>query len=99
MTDVTLDEAAIGAALTRLSGWRRAGRAIEKTYRFADFRAALAFVNRVGELAERQQHHPDIAIHYSEVTLALWSHDAGGLTARDVKLAEAIEAYCQPTTS
>ena len=57
------------------------------------------FVNRVGDLAERQQHHPDIAIHYSEVTLSLWSHDAGGVTARDVKLAEAIDAYCQPTTS
>ena len=53
----------------------------------------------MGELAERQQHHPDIAIHYSEVTLTLWSHDAGGVTARDVKLAEAIDAYCQPTTS
>ena len=96
---MTLDDAALAAALTRLSGWGRVGRAIEKTYRFPDFRAALAFVNRVGELAERQQHHPDIAIHYSEVTLALWSHDAGGITARDVKLAEAIDAHCQPTTS
>jgi len=96
---VTLDDAALTTALTRLAGWRRAGRAIEKTYRFGDFRGALAFVNRVGELAEREQHHPDIAIHYSEVTLALWSHDANGVTARDVKLAEAIEAYCQPTTS
>ena len=66
--------------------------AIEKVYRFGDFRAALAFVNRVGELAERQQHHPDIAIHYSEVTLRLWSHDRGGVTLRDVKLAEAIDA-------
>jgi len=96
---MTLDDAALSAALARLAGWGRAGRAIEKTYRFPDFRAALAFVNRVGELAERQQHHPDIAIHYSEVTLALWSHDAGGITARDVKLAEAIDAYCQPATS
>jgi len=89
---MTLDDAALAAALARLAGWTRGGRAIEKTYRFADFRAALAFVNRVAELAERQQHHPDIAIHYSEVTLTLWSHDAGGVTARDVKLAEAIDA-------
>jgi 4a-hydroxytetrahydrobiopterin dehydratase len=87
----TLDDAALGAALARLPGWRRAGRAIEKTYRFPDFRAALAFVNRVGELAERQNHHPDITIHYSEVTLSLWSHDAGGVTARDTRLAEALE--------
>jgi 4a-hydroxytetrahydrobiopterin dehydratase len=89
---VTLDDAALGAALGRLPGWRRAGRALEKTYRFADFRAALAFVNRVGALAESQQHHPDMAIHYAEVTLSLWSHDAGGVTARDVTLAEAVEA-------
>lgn len=89
---MTLDDAALAAALAGLSGWDRAGRAIEKTYRFADFRAALAFVDRVGELAERQQHHPDIAIHYSEVTLTLWSHDAGGVTTRDVELAEAIDA-------
>jgi 4a-hydroxytetrahydrobiopterin dehydratase len=93
---MTLDDAALAAALARLSGWRRAGRAIEKTWRFADFRTALAFVNRVGELAERQQHHPDIAIHYSEVTLTLWSHDAGGVTTRDVKLAEAIDASRAP---
>jgi 4a-hydroxytetrahydrobiopterin dehydratase len=89
----TLDEAALGTALARLSGWRRAGRAIEKTWRFDDFRGALAFVNRVGEQAERHNHHPDIAIHYSEVTLTLWSHDAGGVTARDIRLAEAIDAH------
>ena len=93
---MTLDDAALAAALARLSGWGRAGRAIEKAWRFADFRTALAFVNRVGELAERQQHHPDIAIHYSEVTLTLWSHDAGGVTTRDVKLAEAIDASHAP---
>lgn len=89
---MTLDAGAVDAALARLPGWRRAGRAIEKTYRFADFRAALAFVNRVGDLAERREHHPDISIHYSEVTLSLWSHDAGGVTARDVALATEIDA-------
>lgn len=89
---MTAEEAALDAAVARLVGWRRAGRAIEKVYQFGDFRAALAFVNRVGDLAERQQHHPDIAIHYSEVTLTLWSHDHGGVTMRDVKLAEAIDA-------
>lgn len=89
---MTLDPAAIAAALARLPGWRATGRAIEKTYRFADFRAALAFVNRVGELAERRAHHPDFAIHYSEVTLTLWSHDAGGVTTRDLELAAAVDA-------
>ena len=57
---MTLDDATLGAALARLPGWRRTGHAIEKAYRFADFRAALAFVNRVGEQAERQRHHPEI---------------------------------------
>jgi 4a-hydroxytetrahydrobiopterin dehydratase len=89
---MTGEDTALDAAVARLAGWRRVGRAIEKVYRFGDFRAALAFVNRVGELAERQQHHPDIAIHYSEVTLRLWSHDRGDVTLRDVKLAEAIDA-------
>ena len=87
-----MDETALAAALARLPGWTRAGRAIERTYRFADFREALAFVNRVGELAERHDHHPDIAIHYREVTLTLWSHDAGRITERDVRLAAAIDA-------
>jgi 4a-hydroxytetrahydrobiopterin dehydratase len=87
-----MDEAALAAGLARLPGWAREGRAIARTYRFPDFRAALAFVNRVGDLAERQNHHPDIAIHYSEVTLTLWSHDAGGVTERDFRLAAAIDA-------
>jgi 4a-hydroxytetrahydrobiopterin dehydratase len=87
-----MDESALTAGLARLPGWTAAGRTITKTYRFADFRAALAFVNRVGEHAERQNHHPDIAIHYNEVTLALWSHDAGGVTERDLRLAATIDA-------
>lgn len=86
-----MDEAAITARLAQRPGWTREGRAIARTYRFADFRSALAFVNRVGELAERHNHHPDITIHYNEVTLTLWSHDAGGVTERDFSLAAAID--------
>ncbi|HEX2438437.1 MAG TPA: 4a-hydroxytetrahydrobiopterin dehydratase [Methylomirabilota bacterium] len=87
-----LDEAAIGAALRGVPGWERAGDEIRRTYRFADFRAALAFVNRVGELAERAAHHPDIDIRYSAVTLALTTHDAGGLSDKDFELARSIDA-------
>jgi 4a-hydroxytetrahydrobiopterin dehydratase len=87
-----VDDTAVAAALACVPGWARAGRAIARTYRFDDFRSALAFVNRVGELAERQQHHPDIDIRYNQVTLSLWTHDAGGLTERDFKLAAAIDA-------
>jgi len=87
-----VDDAAAAAGLARLPGWARAGRAIARTYRFEDFRGALAFVNRVAALAERQQHHPDIDIRYNEVTLSMWTHDAGGLTERDFRLAAAIDA-------
>jgi 4a-hydroxytetrahydrobiopterin dehydratase len=86
-----LDEAAVARALAQLPGWERAGSAIRRTYRFEDFRAALAFVNRVGELAERAGHHPDIDIRYNAVTLALTTHDAGGLTGKDLDLARAVD--------
>ncbi len=87
-----MDDKAVAAGLALLPGWARAGCAIARTYRFDDFRGALAFVNRVGELAERYNHHPDIDIRYNTVTLNIWSHDAGGLTTRDFKLAAAIDA-------
>jgi 4a-hydroxytetrahydrobiopterin dehydratase len=87
-----LDEAAVARELAVLAGWRRDGDAIVHTWRFADFKAAMIFVNGVAALAEKANHHPDIALHYNEVTLRLWSHDAGGLTARDFNLARAIDA-------
>jgi len=86
-----LDEPAITEALRRTPGWERAGAEIRRTYRFRDFREALAFVNRVGGLAEAAGHHPDIDIRYNTVTLALTTHDAGGLSAKDFDLARAID--------
>jgi 4a-hydroxytetrahydrobiopterin dehydratase len=68
--------------------WSENEGALERTFRFKDFRAALDFVNRVGELAETENHHPDIAIHYNQVTLRWWTHTAGGVTDRDRALAE-----------
>jgi 4a-hydroxytetrahydrobiopterin dehydratase len=73
-------------------GWTEADGALERTFTFADFREALGFVNRVGELAERENHHPDIAIHYREVTLRWWTHTAGGITDRDRELATQTNA-------
>ena len=58
-----------------------------RTFKFDDFVAALDFVNRVGKLAEKAGHHPDIDIRYNKVRLALISHDAGGLTNKDFELA------------
>jgi len=86
-----LDEAGIGDALQRTPGWARAGAEIRRTYRFRDFREALAFVNRVGGLAEAAGHHPDIDIRYNTVTLALTTHDAGGLSPKDFELARAVD--------
>ena len=87
-----LDEAGIVEALRRTPGWERAGAEIRRTYRFKDFREALAFVNRVGELAERAGHHPDIEIRYHLVTLVLTTHDVDALSAKDFELARAIDA-------
>lgn len=87
-----LDENGITAELATAPGWSRRGRAIEKTYRFADFKGAMRFVNGVAALAEAADHHPDIAIQYSVVTLSLWTHAAGGLTAKDFALARRIDA-------
>lgn len=68
--------------------WKESEGALERTFRFESFPAALAFVNRVGELAEQENHHPDIAVHYRDVTLRWWTHTAGGVTGRDRELAE-----------
>jgi len=87
-----LSEDEVARRLAALPGWERAGKEIRKVYAFGDFKGSMAFVNRVAELAEAADHHPDIAISYSKVTLSLSSHDAGGLTERDFRLAEKIDA-------
>jgi 4a-hydroxytetrahydrobiopterin dehydratase len=77
----------IRAAQTALPDWRRRGAVIAREFAFRDFVMALKFVNAVGRAAERAQHHPDIDIRWNRVRLALTTHDAGGLTARDFALA------------
>lgn len=65
-------------------GWRVVdGHHLEKEYRFKDFRTALAFTNRVGELAETQGHHPDISLSWGRVKLTVWTHKIDGLTESD----------------
>ena len=70
-----------------VEGWTEVAGALERTFTFPGFRDALAFVNRVGELAESENHHPDIRIDYRRVTLRWWTHTAGGVTDRDAELA------------
>jgi 4a-hydroxytetrahydrobiopterin dehydratase len=67
------------------------GGTLRKTFVFHDFVHALHFVNRLGESAEEAQHHPDLDIRYNKVTVALSTHDAGGITEKDFALAEEAE--------
>ena len=75
-------------------GWRLDddGKALLRTYRFADFAAAFAFLTRVAAHAESVDHHPEFTSVWNRVDFRLTSHDAGGVTARDVALADAIDA-------
>lgn len=82
-----LSEADAAARLESLPGWRLQNNEIVREFKLQDFRAALAFVNQVGDLAEQAGHHPDIDIRYNRVRLALATHDAGGLTDKDFDLA------------
>ncbi len=88
-----LTEDEIQQHLPKLPGWTRQGETISKTYQFKDFSHALDFVNQVGQTAEAVQHHPDIDIRYSKVTLALTTHDSGGLTQKDINLAAACDDF------
>ena len=74
------------------SAWTREGDEIVRDLKLDDFKAAMAFVNRVAEVAEERNHHPDILVHgWNKVRLAVTNHSAGGLTAADFELAAAID--------
>ena len=81
----------IEAALGGLPAWTRDGASIRRSFRFTDFAAAVAFVNRVAVPADELWHHPDVDIRWNTVTLSLTTHDEGGLTDLDFKLAAAID--------
>ncbi|HEX7873955.1 MAG TPA: 4a-hydroxytetrahydrobiopterin dehydratase [Sphingobium sp.] len=88
-----LNEEERGALLRELGEWREAdgGKAISRSFTFADFPEAFAFMTRVALLAEKADHHPDWSNSWNKVEITLSSHDAGGLTQRDAKLARAID--------
>lgn len=85
-----LTDAEVQQALGSLQGWQRQGKAIQRIFEFSDFKAAMQFVNKVADAAEQANHHPDIDIRYNKVTMGLISHDSGGVTQRDVKMAKRI---------
>ena len=86
-----LEDEEIATALEALPGWERDGDQIVKQYRFGGFPDAVAFVVRISYAAEAADHHPDLDIRYNKVTVALSTHSEGGITAKDVDLARAIE--------
>ncbi len=86
-----LSDLEIHRALGSLPGWTRRGDAISKTYSFARFADGIRFVDDVAKLADGMNHHPDIDVRYTRVSFSLSTHDAGGITQRDLDLAKAIE--------
>ncbi len=87
-----LDEATLRDELSRLSGWTGDTTAISKTYVFEKFMDGIEFVRRVAEIAEKHDHHPDIDIRWTKVTLRLSTHSEGGVTPKDLELARAVDA-------
>lgn len=86
-----LSDIAIQRELGTLPGWSRRGEVLTRTYAFRNFVESIEFVNRIAAVAEGMNHHPDIDIRYSRVTLVLSTHDAGGITQSDLDLAKAID--------
>ena len=91
MAMATLTDAEIAAGLADLPGWSREGDEIVKTFDCGTFAAAVAFVVRIGFFAEHADHHPDLDVRWKRVRVALTTHDAGGLTAKDIDLAREIQ--------
>lgn len=87
-----LEAPALRDQMRTIPSWSLQDRLIHRIYEFPDFLAAMAFVNAVACLAEDAQHHPDIDIRWNKVTLALTTHDEGGLTTRDFDLARRADA-------
>ncbi|SHK92751.1 pterin-4-alpha-carbinolamine dehydratase [Pseudonocardia thermophila] len=86
-----LDDASISAALQTLPAWERAGGSLVRTAQLPSFPAAIAVVDRVAEIAEEADHHPDIDIRWRTLTFRCSTHSAGGITELDVELARKID--------
>ena len=86
-----LSDADVAKELGQLKGWEREGHWLRKQYKFDTFAAGVAFVNRVAQIAEEMDHHPDIDLRYDKVRLLTSTHSAGGLTSLDFELARRID--------
>ncbi|MBI2578984.1 MAG: 4a-hydroxytetrahydrobiopterin dehydratase [Candidatus Aenigmarchaeota archaeon] len=86
-----LEQKEIQHRLSELDGWRLEGNMITRQFVFHDFREAMKFANKTAEIAEENDHHPDMLISYNKVELSLTTHDEGGLTEMDFDMAEKID--------
>jgi len=86
-----LEPPRVAELLRELDGWETHDDKLHKRFRFRDFGAAIAFVNRMAEVAEAEGHHPDFAVHYREVDVTIWTHAIGGLSENDFILAAKID--------
>ena len=95
MTITALTQAETTALLAELPGWalRDDGKAITRTFKFADFNAAFGFMTRIALYADKHDHHPEWFNVYNRVEMTLTTHDADGLSARDAAMARAIEGF------
>jgi 4a-hydroxytetrahydrobiopterin dehydratase len=86
-----LSTESIQAWLKGRAGWKRKSNALLKEYKFPSFRDAIVFVNRIAGLADQADHHPDIDVRYDRVIITLSTHSAGGITDKDIALAERMD--------
>jgi 4a-hydroxytetrahydrobiopterin dehydratase len=86
-----LKKAEVRSRLKHLQGWKQDGDFITKTFEFERFLDGISFINSVAKVAEEQEHHPDIHVRYTTITLSVQTHSEGGVTEWDLDLAEAIE--------
>jgi len=89
--DAGVDVGAIAGYLKNLPGWTSDGGAIAKTFRFADYFHTMAFVNAVASIAHREDHHPDLEVHYNNCVVRYSTHDVGGLSLNDFICAAKVE--------
>ncbi len=85
----------VARELATLTGWQRDGNEIGRTFDRGDFNGSIAFVNAIAAAANAADHHPDLLVSWNRVTVRLASHDAGGITNRDVRLAHQIDALAR----
>ena len=87
-----LPDAEVDAALSSLPGWTREGGELRKSFKFPDYYRTIAFVNALAWIANRQDHHPDLGVHYNRCDVAFSTHDAGGITLNDLICAARVDA-------